>query len=66
MIQNDIRWRRDAQICRLGPQNGSGSSGPEKLLKIVSCTETEKNERDNGGAPSGIGVWPPVSTSIIE
>ena len=27
---------------RLGPQNGSRSSGPEKLLKIVSCAETEK------------------------
>ena len=27
---------------RLGPQNGSGSSGPEKLLKIVNCAETEK------------------------
>ena len=27
---------------RLGPQNGSGSSGPKKLLKIVSCAETEK------------------------
>ena len=27
---------------RLGPQNGSGSSGPEKLLKIVSCAETKK------------------------
>ena len=23
--------------CRLGPQNGSGSSGPEKLPKIVNC-----------------------------
>jgi hypothetical protein len=22
---------------RLGPQNGSGSSGPEKLPKIVNC-----------------------------
>jgi hypothetical protein len=28
--------------CRLRPQNGSGSSGPEKLLKIVNCAETEK------------------------
>ena len=31
---------------RLGPQNGSGSLGPEKLLKIVNCAiikETEKN-----------------------
>ena len=27
---------------RLGPQNSSGSSGPEKLLKIVNCAETEK------------------------
>jgi hypothetical protein len=27
---------------RLRPQNGSGSSGPEKLLKIVNCAETEK------------------------
>ena len=26
----------------LGPQNGSESSGPEKLLKIVSRAETEK------------------------
>ena len=26
----------------LGLQNGSGSLGPEKLLKIVSCAETEK------------------------
>jgi hypothetical protein len=27
---------------RLGPQNSSGSSGPEKLLKIVNCAEIEK------------------------
>ena len=27
---------------RLGPQNGSGSLRPEKLLKIVSGVETEK------------------------
>ena len=27
---------------RLGPQNSFGSSGPEKLLKIVSCAKTEK------------------------
>ena len=26
----------------LGLQNGSRSSGPEKLLKIVSCAENEK------------------------
>jgi len=31
--------------CCLGPQNGSGSSGPENLTKIVNCAiikETEK------------------------
>ena len=27
---------------RLGPQNGSGSLGPEKLQKIVSSAKTEK------------------------
>ena len=27
---------------RLGPQNGSRSLGPEKLLKIVNCAETKK------------------------
>jgi hypothetical protein len=26
----------------LRPQNSSRSSGPEKLLKIVNCAETEK------------------------
>jgi hypothetical protein len=28
--------------CRLRPQNGSKSSGLEKLLKIVNCAKTEK------------------------
>ena len=28
--------------CRLGPQNSSESSGPEKWLKIVSYAEIEK------------------------
>ena len=34
-----------AKKRRLGPQNGSGSSGPEKLLKVVNCAiikETQK------------------------
>ena len=31
-----------AYDLRLGPQNSSRSSGPEKMLKIVSCFETEK------------------------
>jgi len=49
----------------LGPQNGSKSSRPKKLLKLVSCAtikETEKPERKNGGSPSGLGRWPPRST----
>jgi len=39
------RWHRFPKKCRLGPQNGSRSLGPEKLLKIVNCAiikETEK------------------------
>ena len=31
-----------SQNRRLGPQNGSGSLRPEKLLKIVSFTQNEK------------------------
>jgi len=52
---------------RLGPQNGSGSLGPEKLLKIVNCAiikETINVERNNGGGPSELGRWPPISTWI--
>jgi len=52
---------------RLGPQNGSGSLGPEKLLKIVNCAiikETKNAERNNGGGPGGLGKWPPISTWI--
>jgi hypothetical protein len=52
---------------RLGPQNGSGTSRPEKLLKMVNCAtikENEKTERNNGVGPSGIGGWPPISTWI--
>jgi hypothetical protein len=30
------------KTCRLGPQNGSGSSGPEKLLKIVNYQNCQK------------------------
>jgi hypothetical protein len=36
--------------CRLRPQNDSGSSGPEKLLKIVNCAETEKLKEAMVGA----------------
>ena len=50
-----------AYYLHFGLQNGSGSSGLEKMIKILSC---EKTERDNGVAPSGIGRWPPISTWI--
>jgi len=30
---------------RLGPQNDSGSLGPEKLLKIVNCAIIKKTEK---------------------
>jgi hypothetical protein len=29
--------------CHLGPQNGSGSLGPEKLLKIVNYKNCQKD-----------------------
>ena len=44
-----------AYHLRLWLENNSEISGPEKLLKIVSC---EKNERTDGGVPNGIGGWP--------
>jgi len=50
---------------RLEPQNDFGILGPEKLLKIVNCATIKrigKIERNNGGGPSGIGRWPPIST----
>jgi hypothetical protein len=34
---------------RLRPQNGSGSLGPEKMLKIVNCAETEKMKEEMVG-----------------
>jgi hypothetical protein len=30
---------------RLGPQNGSGSSGPKKLPKIVNCATIKETEK---------------------
>jgi hypothetical protein len=30
---------------RLGPQNGSKSLGPEKLLKIVNCATIKEAEK---------------------
>ena len=31
--------------CRLGPQNSSGSLGPEKLSKIVNCATIKETEK---------------------
>ena len=50
----------------LGPQNGSGSSGPEKLLKIVSCVENYKlKEMIVGVQMESVGgqKYPPGSLS---
>ena len=33
------------QKHRLGPQNGSGSSGHEKLPKIVNCATIKETEK---------------------
>jgi hypothetical protein len=49
---------------RLGPQNNSKSSRLEKLPKLVNCATIKETERNNGGAPSGIGGWPPTYTWI--
>jgi hypothetical protein len=44
----------------LGPQNGSGSSRPEKLLKIVNYQNCQKIVLEKVGE----GGWPPISTWI--
>jgi hypothetical protein len=31
--------------CHLGPQNGSRSSGPKKLPKIVNCATIKETEK---------------------
>ena len=43
-FRNGMIFARSAMPKKhhLGPQNGSGSLGLEKMLKIVSCAETEK------------------------
>ena len=48
--------------CRLGPQNGSGSSETEKLLKIVSFQRTFFSQLDKvGGHRDPLGsLWLPV------
>jgi hypothetical protein len=35
----------DAKKRRLRPQNGSGSSGLQKLLKIVNCATIKETEK---------------------
>ena len=45
-MRNISPWTHVAQAFpkkrRLGPQNNSGISGPEKIVKILSCAATEK------------------------
>ena len=40
-----ITSSRFPKKCRLGPQNGSRSLGPEKLLKIVNCAIIKESEK---------------------
>jgi hypothetical protein len=35
----------DNKKCCLGSQNGSGSSGPKKQLKIVNCATIKETEK---------------------
>ena len=73
-------WTHVATIfpkkCHLGPQNGSGSSGLEKLLKTVNCATIKETEKlietmvgfqvDIGGhLPSPPGP-PPLSFSAFS
>jgi hypothetical protein len=46
--------------CRLGPQNGFGSSGPKKLLKIVNYEKLSESCFELVGKDG----WPPISTWI--
>jgi hypothetical protein len=45
---------------RLGPQNGPGSSGPEKTTKNSKLSKLPKSHFE----PFGKGGWPPISTWI--
>lgn len=63
-----IMFARFPKKRHLVPKKDSESLGPEKLPEIVNCAtikETKKIERNNGGGPSGIGGWLPISTWII-
>jgi hypothetical protein len=46
---------------RLGPQNGPGSSGPEKTAKNSKLPKLP----ETCFGPVGKGGWPPISTWII-
>ena len=41
-VQMDSVGGHQYPLGLLMPQNGSGCTGPENLLKIVSCAECEK------------------------
>ena len=44
MFIKKIAGGRFPKKRRLGPQNGSGSLGPEKMLKIVNCAIIKETE----------------------
>jgi hypothetical protein len=47
MVQNDLIFAGGLmpKKRRLGPQNGSGNSGLEKLPKIVNCATIKETEK---------------------
>jgi hypothetical protein len=53
LSNSDWTWAESAQVveafnakkCCLGPQNGSRSSRPKKLLKIVNCATIKETEK---------------------
>jgi hypothetical protein len=53
LLASNWTWVESARVARafnakkhrLGPQNGYGSSGLEKLLKIVNCATIKETEK---------------------
>jgi len=71
-FKQNITGGRFPKKCRLGPQNGFGSLGPKKLLKIVNCAtikETEKLKEVMVGVQvelAGGHQYPPGSRSCLR
>ena len=44
-FKQELAGGRFPKKCRLWPQNGSRSLGPEKMLKIVNCATIKETEK---------------------